>query len=177
MYCVDIKFTLKKGLKFYQTRWNAIISLRNTPNFLYPDSASDGKWRSHTRKSICVTSTSWMKELGSEVARQPEGEVARQQKNSQSTQPNPNHDRTVRSVVCSQSERSMLNEVDIDFRIPGLPHSVVKQSLNSRVREIVKKTREPFTLIDKLLNMIYNQIMPTINSVKSPRRWLGTCVM
>ena len=60
-------------------------------------------------------------------------------KNSQSTQPNPNHDRTVRSVVCSQSECSMLNEVDIDFRIPGLPHSVVKQSQNSRVREKVKK--------------------------------------
>ena len=46
----------------------------------------------------------WMKELGSEVARQPEGEVARQAKSSQATQPNPNpnHDRTVRPVVCSE---------------------------------------------------------------------------
>ena len=53
-----------------------------------------------------------MKELGSEVARQPEGEVARQPdgevarqaKSFQSTQPNPNpnHDRTGRPVVCSQ---------------------------------------------------------------------------
>ena len=33
----------------------------------------------------------------------------------------------------------MLNEVDIDFRIPGLPHSVVKQAENSRVRELGKK--------------------------------------
>ena len=33
----------------------------------------------------------------------------------------------------------MLNEVDIDFRIPGLPHSVVTQAENSRVRELVKK--------------------------------------
>ena len=33
----------------------------------------------------------------------------------------------------------MLNEVDIDFRIPGLPHSVVKQAENHRVRELVKK--------------------------------------
>ena len=33
----------------------------------------------------------------------------------------------------------MLNEVDIDFRIPGLPHSVVKQADNCRVRELVKK--------------------------------------
>ena len=150
-----------------------------------------------------------MKELGSEVARQPEGEVARQSKSSLSIQPNPNpdhdrtgrpvvcpqrgalrsqeietrssreeavnHDRTVRPVVCPQEgahqtrfsrdstnfileeetnhdrterpvvhrdayhERSMLNAVDIDFRIPGLPHSVVKQAENSRVRELVKK--------------------------------------
>ena len=33
----------------------------------------------------------------------------------------------------------MLNEVDIDFRIPGLPHSVVRQAENYRVRELVKK--------------------------------------
>ena len=33
----------------------------------------------------------------------------------------------------------MLNEVDIDFRIPGLPYSVVKQADNYRVRELVKK--------------------------------------
>ena len=44
----------------------------------------------------------WMKELGSEVARQPEREVARQSKSSQSSQPNPNpdHDRTGKPVVC-----------------------------------------------------------------------------
>ena len=37
-----------------------------------------------------------------------------------------NHDRTVKPVVCRDAnhERSMLNEVDIDFRTPGLPHSV-----------------------------------------------------
>ena len=33
----------------------------------------------------------------------------------------------------------MLNEVNIDFLIPGLPHSVVKQAESSRVRELVKK--------------------------------------
>ena len=33
----------------------------------------------------------------------------------------------------------MLNEVGIDFRIPGLPHSVVPQAENYRVRELVKK--------------------------------------
>ena len=33
----------------------------------------------------------------------------------------------------------MLNDVNMDFRIPGLPHSVVKQADNYRVRELVKK--------------------------------------
>ena len=50
-----------------------------------------------------------------------------------------NHERMERPVVCSQSKRSMFNEVDIDFRISRLPHSVVKQSENSRVRELLKK--------------------------------------
>ena len=51
-----------------------------------------------------------------------------------------NHDRTERPAVCSQQERSMSDEVDIDFRISGLPHSVVKQVESSRVRELIKKT-------------------------------------
>ena len=50
-------------------------------------------------------------------------------------------DRTVKPVVCRDAnhERSMLYEVDIDFRRPGLPHSVVLKAGNSRVRELVKK--------------------------------------
>ena len=162
----------------------------------------------------------WMKELGSEVDRQPQGEIVQQSTSSQSSQPNPNpdHDRTEKPVVCPRArasrsqeirtrsfreeavkhdrtgkpvvcrdehheqptvvcseqmthprfsregqklileeetnhdrtgkpvvcrdtshEQSMLNEVDIDFRIPGLPHSVVKQAEIYRVRELVKK--------------------------------------
>ena len=52
-----------------------------------------------------------------------------------------NHDITERPVVYSQlvGSSSTFNEVDIDFRICGLPHSVVQQAENSRVRELVKK--------------------------------------
>ena len=56
-----------------------------------------------------------------------------------------NHDRTWTPVVCRDKshaqghEQSMLNEVNIDFRMPGLPHSVVKQAENSRARELVKQ--------------------------------------
>ena len=32
-----------------------------------------------------------------------------------------------------------LEEIDIDFRVSGLPHAVVKQAENFRVRELVKK--------------------------------------
>ena len=54
----------------------------------------------------------WLRELGSEVARQPEGEVPRQAKSSQSTQlnPNPNHDRTGRPAVCLKEERTVLRK-------------------------------------------------------------------
>ena len=47
-------------------------------------------------------------------------------------QPVVNHDE-------SSHEQTMLNEVNMDFRIPGLPHSVVKHAASSRVRELVKK--------------------------------------
>ena len=63
----------------------------------------------------------------------------------------------------------MLNEVDIDFSIPGLPHSVVKQAENYRVRELVKKI-ENHTLTDMLFNESYNKTKPTTRSVRRPRK-------
>ena len=51
-------------------------------------------------------------------------------------------DRTGQPVVhCHESshEQTVLNGVGVDFRIPGLPHSVVKHAESSRVRELVKK--------------------------------------
>ena len=35
--------------------------------------------------------------------------------------------------------RPQLEEINIDFRVSGLPHAVVKQAENFRVRELVKK--------------------------------------
>ena len=39
----------------------------------------------------------------------------------------------------SSLEQTVLNEVNMDFRIPGLPHSVVKHSQSTSVRELVQK--------------------------------------
>ena len=49
--------------------------------------------------------------------------------------------RTVRPVVSGQPTGTsrQLEEVNIDFRVSGLPHAVVKQAENCRVRELVKK--------------------------------------
>ena len=78
-----------------------------------------------------------MTELGSEMDQRPDGQVFQQSTSSQSNQPNPNPDRDASHA--QGHEQSMLNEVDIDFRILGLPHAIVKEADNSRVRESVKK--------------------------------------
>ena len=39
----------------------------------------------------------------------------------------------------SSHEQTILNEVNIDFRIPGLPHSVVKHAQSTSVRELLQK--------------------------------------
>ena len=49
-----------------------------------------------------------------------------------SGQPVVNHDD-------SSHEQTMLNEVNMDFRIPGLPHSVVKCVQSTSVRELIQK--------------------------------------
>ena len=51
------------------------------------------------------------------------------------------HVRTERPVESEQSIGlfTQREEIDIDFRVSGLPHAVVKQAENFRVRELVKK--------------------------------------
>ena len=51
------------------------------------------------------------------------------------------HEKTERPVESEQSIGlfTQREEIDIDFRVSGLPHAVVKQAENFRVRELVKK--------------------------------------
>ena len=55
---VDINLAIEKGLKFYQTRSNAIILQETLPAYCIPKVVRMKNWRSLTRKSIHVTSTS-----------------------------------------------------------------------------------------------------------------------
>ena len=61
-------------------------SSRNTSSLLYSENCSDGNWRSQKRKVFASPRPppkislkhDWMKELGSEVAQRPEGQVVQQ---------------------------------------------------------------------------------------------------
>ena len=143
VYWVDIKLAQKKGLKFCQTRSNAIILYNTLPAYCSPkvvrmetvEITYEKGYKSSRQPPKISLKHDCMKELGSEVGRQAEVNQPNQ------PNPNPNHDRTERPVVIEQpiASSTTFNEVDIDFRVSGLPHAVVKQAENSRVRELVKK--------------------------------------
>ena len=84
--------------------------------------------------------------------------------------------RTVRPVSGQPTGLfTQLEEVDIDFRVSGLPHAVVKQAENFRVRELVKKIeshphREALQA-DLQQNSVYN---PFSDNSKAMIREMGT---
>ena len=61
----------------------------------------------------------------------------------------------------------MLNEVNMDFRIPGLPHSVVKHAQSTSVRELIQKIENLPDRHDK----IYDKIKPVTCVVQNQRKW------
>ena len=105
VYWVDIDLAIQKGLKFYQTRSNAIILQETLPAYCFPkvvrlktgEVLYEKVSMSPRPPPKISLKHEWTKELGlkvgrqpeGEVARQPEGEVARQAKFFQPTQPTP----------------------------------------------------------------------------------------
>ena len=107
-----------------------------------------------------------MKELDSEVARSS--------KDTQRIQPKPmtQLSRTGRPVGGQESTK--VEELDIDFRAPGLSHAVVKEAEHFRVQELVKKIeshpRREALQADLQQNNVYN---PFSNNSKEMIRELG----
>ena len=98
VYWVDINPAIQKGLKFYQTRSNAIILHETLPAYCIPKVVRL-KTGEVLYEKVCMSPRPPPKislkhertrELGPKVARQPQGEVARQAKIFQPTQPTPN---------------------------------------------------------------------------------------
>ena len=104
VYWVDTNLALKKGLEFYQTRSNAIILQETLPAYCIPkvvkmetgEVKNEKVFASPRLPPKISLKHDRMKELGSEVAQRPDGQVVQQCKSSQLNQPNPNpdHDRT-----------------------------------------------------------------------------------
>ena len=118
VYWVDIRLAQKKGLKFYQTRSNAIILHDTLPAYFIPKAVQmetgeiiyEKIYESPRPPPKISLRNNWMKELGPEVARQAE--------DNQPTQPNPNPIyRTVRTVVTEQTSRSSAQEIDARFSL------------------------------------------------------------
>ena len=230
VFWVDINLAIRKGLTFYQTRSNAIILQGTLPAYCIPkvgrlktgEVLKEKTYMSPRPPPKISLRHDWTKELGSKVARQPEGEVARQAQFFQPAQliPNPirdrsgrpdkiqderktsrsqeisvnsfneepsssdrtgrpveteeiqacssedskslnveqTHDRTGRPVkdtvaaqddaeVCHEAETLNIDDetlrerigADMDFKIPGLPHSIVKHAQSTSVRELIQK--------------------------------------
>ena len=80
VYWVDMNLALKKGLTFYQTRLNAIILHETLPAYCIPkivrmetgEVIYEKVYASPRPPPKISLQHDWMKELGSEVARQPE---------------------------------------------------------------------------------------------------------
>ena len=127
VYWVDINLALKKRLKFYQTRSIAIIlhktlpahCIRKVVRMETGEVIFKKVYMSPRPPPKVSLKHDWMKELGSEVAQRPDGEVVQQFKSSQSKQPNPNqdHDRTERPVVCTRAPQTRFSRDSTSFNV------------------------------------------------------------
>ena len=72
-------------------------------------------------------------------------------------------------------ESTKVEELDIDFRVIGLSHSVVKEAEHLRVQELV--TGSKHILIEQYFKPICSRKTSTIHSATIRRRWCAKCVM
>ena len=133
VFWFDINFAITKGLTFYQTRSNAIILQETLPAYCIPKVVRmetgvvlyEKVYMSPRLPPKISLKHEWKRELGSEVARQPEGEVARQPEGEvarqakifQPTQPtlNPIRERSVRPDIMQDGRKtSRSHEIDVN---------------------------------------------------------------
>ena len=108
-YWVDVNLAMEKGLKFYQTRSNAIFLHETLPACCIPKVVrmETGAvfyvkvYMSRRLPPKISLKHDWRREMGSEHARRPEEQVVQQSTSSQSNQPitNPGRDQTGQLVV------------------------------------------------------------------------------
>ena len=242
MYLVEKQLAQREGLKFYQTRSNAIILHDTLPTYCIPkvvvmesgENKNEKVYMSPRPPPKISFKDNWMKELDSEVAGsskdtqriqpkqktqlsrmvRPVGEQPFTQeiekdvlfgregtKNSTRTERFVDGPKSIQSCVpvsvelvdifedkdenvdadqtrsgrpLSGHQFTQLEEIDIDFRVPGLSHAVVKEAEKIRVQEFVKKIEShphgEALHADLQQNNVYN---PFSNNSKAMIRDLG----
>ena len=80
----------------------------------------------------------------------------------------PEEHREIASFNTDNEFNREIIEEDIDFNIPGLPHSTVKQLHGASVRELIQKSRT--TGIDTLFNDTHNKVNHLIPSAKNQNK-------
>ena len=174
---VEQQLAQRKGSKFYQTKSNATILQDTFPAYCIPrvvvmeagEIIHEKVYMSPRFPPQISLKDNWVKELDSEVAGSSE--------DSQQIQPKSKTQlsRTGRPVSEQPTGSfTQFEEIDIDFRVSGLPHAVVKQAGTFSVEELVKKIeshphREAFQA-DLQQNNVYN---PFSNHSKAMIRELG----
>ena len=137
VYWVDINLALKKGLKFYQTRSNAIILHETLPACCVPKvvrmETGEVRPRSHSKR-----------ELGSEDAQRPEGHVVQQFKSFQTNQPipNPDHDRRCNPLIEPIERGNPLLERTREPRKMEEKRPVLRRSIHVLFTKKLSKTIE-----------------------------------
>ena len=198
MYWVDFQLAQRKGLKFYQTRSIAIIVYHTLPAYciskvvvMKSEEIIYQKIYVSPRPPPKISyKDNWMCDLDSEVAGSS--------KDTQRIQPKPktqlsrtvrpvgeqpftqeiekdvlfgregtkNSTRTERPVGGQQS--TTVEELDIDFIVPGLSHADGKEAEHFRVQELVKKSK--VILIEKHFKPTCSITTSTTHSATIRRR-------
>ena len=141
LYWVNIKLAQKKGLKFYQTRSNAIILCNTLPAYCIPKAIKmetgeityEKVFASPPPPPKISFEDKWMKELGSEVAGHDE--------TSQQTQPKTPHRivRTGRPHATEPPSRSNVQEVDKRFLLAVI--KIIFKGRSSTMRHVSRTHR------------------------------------
>ena len=128
MYWCNLKLAQKKGLQFYQTRSHAIV-LYNTPAICI-------------EKAVCIKTKDELSHRIHQVPRVPRVRLKPNSQSGQQDQPDqdPRKSSDHQSVSGSYGETRSGN---VDYRIPGIPHTTVQQEDTNR-RETVKKLIQQF---------------------------------
>ena len=153
VFWVGIDLAIREGLTFYQTRSNAIILQGILPAYCISkvvrvktgEVLYEKVYMSPRPPPKISLRHDWTKELGSKVVHQPEGEVVRQIKFFQSTQPTPNpiRDRSGRPVETE--------EIQTQYNTT-LKYIMKPTRSTLMMKHFVKEWRNPLLFMTKIMN-------------------------